>query len=174
MNTFMAANPGTGSPPPAGGAGQDLLAGLRDIHSASEPGWWPPAPGWWVLAVLTALAVFFAVRWLGRRWSERKRRRAYLAALERIEREVDAVRDPAAFLAAINRLFRAVALRAFPRSRSARLQGREWVAFVREHLPTGADGDALDALAAGPYQPNPDFDAAALRAAAETWVRRHG
>ena len=50
----------------------DLL--LRDIHEPLAPSWWPPAPGWW----LVALVLLAAVAWGGwRRW---RRRRRHLAA----------------------------------------------------------------------------------------------
>lgn len=155
-------------------AANDLLAGLRDIHASAEPGWWPPAPGWWLAALLVMAVLLLAVRWLGRRWRAHQRRQRYLRALERIERTIDPAREPAAFAAQISRLIRAVALRAFPGRDSARLQGEEWVRFVRSRLSDGDAARALAALATAPYQPRPAFDAGALTSAARHWILRHG
>ena len=152
----------------------DLLAQMRDIHGAAEPGWWPPAPGWWLLAALFLILLVLACRWLAGAWSARRRRRRYLAALERIERTIDPGEQPGEFVAQLNVLFRAVALRAFPGRDSARLQGADWVRFVRAGLPDDVAGEALEALAAGPYQQRPAFDAQALRTAARIWVQCHG
>ena len=33
------------------------LIDLRDIHTPLEPSWWPPAPGWWLLVILTATLI---------------------------------------------------------------------------------------------------------------------
>ena len=152
----------------------ELLAQLRDIHTAASPGWWPPAPGWWILAAFAALGLFFAGRALVGMWKASRRRRAWLQALGDLERQWDPGTHPHEYLAALNRLFRAVALKAFPDSPCGRLQGEEWVAFLRSSLRGGGTETSLAALARGPYEPLPEFDAPALREQARTWVKLYG
>lgn len=151
-----------------------LLEQLRDIHAAADPHWWPPAPGWWLLGALVVGLLFFLARMLARRLSVRRRRRRWLAALDQLPRQWDPESQPREFLAELNRLFRAVALRAFPASACARLEGDDWVAFIRANLQDRPDAPCLAALARGPYEPAPRFDAAALQAQARAWVMSHG
>jgi hypothetical protein len=67
-----------------------------------------------------------------------------------------------------------VALRAFPATACARLQGLEWVRFIQSLLPDTMPSEGLEALASGPYEPAPVFDAGKLRQLAQAWVRKHG
>lgn len=154
--------------------GAQLLSQLRDIHGAAAPGWWPPAPGWWLLAALALLGLFLLGRAGARKLAARRRRRAWLRALEQVDRQWDPRSQPHQYLAGLNRLFRAVALKAFPDSACGRLQGEEWVAFLRGLLPEEAAAESLVALARGPYEPLPEFDATALREQARAWVMRYG
>lgn len=151
-----------------------MLSRLRDIHAAAEPGWWPPAPGWWVLALLAAVCAVLLLRRACRFWSVIRRRRRLLTALDAIARDIDPQEQPHEFLSRMNRLFRVVALRAFPGTACARLQGSEWVRFIQASMPEGAPLEALRALASGPYQFRPDFDAAGLQQLARRWVRKYG
>ncbi len=155
-------------------ASAELLSQLRDIHGAAPPGWWPPAPGWWVLAALVLLVVFFALRALARRWAAHRRKQALLRALEHIARQNDPSEQPHAYLAELNRLFRVVALQAFPGTAASRLQGEEWVSFLRSMLPDKTPSAGLAALAVGPYRPQPEFDADELHALARRWVKTYG
>ena len=151
-----------------------LFEQLQDIHAAGSPLWWPPAIGWWIVALLLLFLVIVATRFLKLKLAARKRRREWLRALDAIGREWDPQRDAHQYLAALNRLFRAVALKAFPGTACAGLQGDEWVAFIRSLLPENAENSSLVVLARGPYEPVPDFDARALNEQARQWVRRYG
>lgn len=151
-----------------------LLALLKDIHGAAEPGWWPPAPGWWAVGLVLLVLVALALRQLGRRWAIWRRRQRWLRALDELERGGAPVAQPREYLAGLNRLFRAVALRAFPDTACARLEGERWVAFVASLSPRAEGAESLAALARGPYEPAPNFDAPALREQARAWVKRYG
>ena len=41
---------------------EELLAQLADIRLPGEISWWPPAPGWWILAALVLFSGVFAWR----------------------------------------------------------------------------------------------------------------
>ena len=151
-----------------------LLDQLRDIHPAAVPGWWPPAPGWWVLVVVLSILMFFAFRYVKWKLVVRSRRREWLLALDAIGQELDPEQDAHEYLASLNRLFRSVALKAFPGTACASLQGEEWVNFISSLLPDDAEVSSLSALARGPYEPGPAFSARALDDHARTWVRLYG
>ncbi len=151
-----------------------LLAQLQDIHAVGRPLWWPPAIGWWVLALVLLFLMVVATRFLRLKLAARKRRREWLRALDAIGRELDPQRDAHQYLASLNRLFRAVALKAFPGTGCAGLQGEEWVIFISSLLPENADYSSLAALARGPYEPVPRFDVQSLAAHARVWVRLYG
>ena len=96
---------------------------LRDIHLPAEPSWWPPAPGWWLLAAL-GLAALSYLLWLG------LRRRRLIRARTELRREFEraCVTPGAAQVAALSELLRRVALRYAPAS--AALRDEAWLAFL--------------------------------------------
>jgi len=122
---------------------------LRDIHLPAEPSWWPPAPGWWVLAALACLALAFA--W--RRHASRKRLRR---AREALQIELLKARsehpDGAAQLAALSLLLRRAAKRYAPSALT--LRDDDWLRFLdgddaARPFSQGAGRLLLD----GPYRP---------------------
>ncbi|WIO75421.1 DUF4381 domain-containing protein [Porticoccaceae bacterium LTM1] len=56
---------------------------LKDIHLPDPVSWWPLAPGWWLVAVIVAVFVLFAVRQLLKIANKKKLKRSALTELER-------------------------------------------------------------------------------------------
>ncbi len=152
----------------------DLLSQLRDIHAAPAAPWWPPAPGWWLLA----FAVLLLLIWLGRlvlaSYRVRRRRKQILAWVDHLNTTTDPSLEPQAYLATLNRIFKLVALRAFPAQHCAQLAGSDWTEFLREKMQGTDSLDSIEMLATGPYEPAPQFDPQVMSNLARTWIRRHG
>jgi len=152
----------------------DLLSQLRDIHTAAPVGWWPPAPGWWLLAMLLLVLLV----WLGRRVLARyrvyQRRKQMLGWVDHLNANIDPQRDPQAYLSTLNRIFKLVALRAFPDQHCAALNGQEWVDFLLEKTKKTQSAESLGVLATGPYDPAPKFDPDQLSELSRYWIRQHG
>lgn len=152
----------------------DLMSQLRDIHAAAPVPWWPPAPGWWLLALL----LLVLLGWLGRRLLARfrlyQRRKQMLGWVEHLNANIDPRRDPQAYLSTLNRIFKLVAMRAFPAQQCAALNGQDWVNFLIENMKKSSSAEALAVLATGPYDPAPTFDAELMSELTRNWIRQHG
>ena len=97
-----------------------------------------------------------------------------LGWIDHLNATVDPHKDPHAYLSTLNRVFKIVALRAFPAQQCAAMAGREWSDFLKTNLQTGQSGDALSVFASGPYKPAPKFDPAAISELARSWIKQHG
>ncbi len=60
----------------------DPLSRLRDIHLPDAPGFWPPAPGWWMLATLLLVFLALCVRWFVKYRRRQAPRRQAIAELQ--------------------------------------------------------------------------------------------
>ena len=107
---------------------------LRGLHLPEPVGWWPLAPGWWVLIALLALAAGLLVRaWLRRRAHSAARRRA-LRQLE-LSRSAYAYHgNPVVLGAEVSALLRRAMLAYAPRAEVAGLTGDAWLAWLDRDL----------------------------------------
>ncbi|MFC1776113.1 DUF4381 domain-containing protein [Pseudomonadota bacterium] len=152
----------------------DLLSQLRDIHTAPPVPWWPPAPGWWVLAFLLMVLLI----WIGRRLLARyrigRRRKQMLGWVDHLNATIDPQLQPQAYLATLNRIFKLVALRAFPERHCAAMAGQDWVDFLSDKMSNLQSAESLNVLASGPYDPAPRFDPEIISELTRHWITQHG
>ena len=97
---------------------QDPLAALHPLRTPEPVPWWPPAPGWWLLAGLLLAALAWAA-WCGwRRYRSNRYRRTARQAVQVILARHAEHGDSARTLGELNTVLKAVALRSCPRARS--------------------------------------------------------
>ena len=146
---------------------------LRDIHLPPPPDFWPPAPGWWLLAAILfgLLAWAVVVAWKrARLW---KTQRRLLALLDELERT--GMHEPRK-LAQLSILLRRIALMHFPRQEVAGLTGESWLHFLDSSGGNGrfARGPGR-VLAEGPYMPElpGEYDPGDVTALVRDWIRKN-
>ncbi|MCP5197079.1 MAG: DUF4381 domain-containing protein [Gammaproteobacteria bacterium] len=150
------------------------LADLRDIHFPEALPWWPPAPGWWLLAALLLIAI---AAWIGvwRRYRQGSPRRAALVELARLRTGFQSNGDATAVAVGVSLLLRRLALVHFPRNQVAGLVGEAWLQFLdRTGDCNRFSAGPGRALLRAPYRSGDVFPVEDLLKAAETWIKRVG
>ncbi|MHC5110526.1 MAG: DUF4381 domain-containing protein [Planctomycetota bacterium] len=151
---------------------------LHDIVVPPPVGWWPPAPGWYVILFTTLALLLVAVIWVVVRWRANAYRRTAIRELQTLQQDAQD-KPPAEVINAVASLVKRVALAAYPRAEVASLSGPEWVAWLNQH---GKDAvwcdDAASLLAESRFRnrscaPPDHAQCAALLEAAQTWVKLH-
>ncbi len=152
----------------------DPLAELRDIHLPQDVGAWPPAPGWWLLALALLLTCYFCWRW----WLRRRRsvRRYALIDLQKLEQSFHQKRDSISFVVGLSNLLRRVALASHPSQKVASLYGESWIEFLSTNLKEDFR-DEFRYLEKVTYEPQSSFDQGVepqrVAQAVRMWIRRN-
>lgn len=140
------------------------LIPLRDLHLPAGIGWWPPAPGWWILAGLALLATLWVLRYAYAKRRRSAARRLALRELARLRKAYDKNGNAAVLGIRLSLLLRRAMLAYAPRNEVAGLTGDEWLLWLDRGLAgnpfTDGPGRNLREL---PYRrpggnPEPDIE----------------
>jgi len=115
-----------------------ILQNLEPIIVPDPITFWPPQPGWYVVAIiLLGLAILGVKDWLANKKKNEYRNWA-LQELQKID-----VKEPDnGQLDRINKLLKATALQGFPRTEVAELYGAKWLQFLEETYPKARFSEA--------------------------------
>lgn len=161
--------------PPTTASAQDPLAQLQDIHLPAEIGLWPPAWGWWVLALLIIATVSALVFFIKRKISRNAYRTIAIAELNSIHKKYGSDQS-SEYLQNLSIILRRTALSGFGSQFNASLKGHEWLQWLDEQCTKTnlqfSQGVGA-ALLIGPYQKNPEFNRDELHKLSLIWVNEH-
>lgn len=158
----------TGNLPPEA---EQLLEQMHDIQTPDPAGWWPLAPGWWVLIILCLALLGALVYWRVTRSRQRRYRKEALNLLAVIEQ-----RPSEHSLADVNDLLKRVALHAYPQEHSAiaRSYGEQWVQWLNRKCSAPVfTGTAAEDLSTGLYRDGRQTPSPDLIFATRMWIQQH-
>lgn len=101
----------------------DPLAALRPLHTPLPIGWWPPAPGWWLILLIVVTLSVIAYRY----WRRMAPQRAALRELKQLNENINSADYP---IATLNQLLKRYALVCWPARTVASLSGKDWLEFL--------------------------------------------
>ena len=116
---------------------------LRDLHLPEPVGWWPPAPGWWLLAGMLLLGLVWLLVWYVRHRAFTAARRHALKHLDTYSAEFVKHGDAVLLGKQISELLRRTMLAYAPRAEVAGLTGEAWLEWLDRDLDRAhfVDGD---------------------------------
>ena len=109
---------------------ENTLVNLKDIHLQPPVSFWPPAPGWWILAVLLIPSLFIGVVLFYRQHKKRKPKTEALRILKDLQILYQNSKDEVVSLRNLSNLLRRTALTFYDNDEVASLQGSSWLEFL--------------------------------------------
>ena len=145
---------------------------LKDIHLPEAVGFWPPALGWWLLAILLTV-LFLAGFFFFKHWQKSAYRRTAVQQINLLFNDKKQAGHETA--AQLNRLLKAVAQQTYSTEQVSRLSANQWLAFLDNsaNLQVFTQG-AGQVLATAPYELNSNIhNPDELKKCCIQWIRRH-
>ena len=150
----------------------DPLANLQPLREPELIGWWPLAPGWWLVLLTATIAIASLAVWFYRYWQRNAYRRTALRQLEELKALHTGGAAPVSYLRSINALLKSVAVIAYGKRQVAAQHGAQWLAFLERTASTKTE--FAPEFATVIYQHNairPDTEQ--LYEAAASWIKHH-
>lgn len=148
---------------------------IHDIHLPAAVSAWPPAIGWWLLAVilcLVALIIFKLVQLKKHYKAPPAYKKIALREMQLLETRFKNDEASTEYLREVSGLLRRIALSYLPRESVAGLTGAQWIEQLNKLSGETVFTAELSALLINaPYQKNISFDKNELLLSCKRWVR---
>ena len=149
----------------------DPLNQLKDVHTPDAIGWWPPAPGWWMVAILLIGIVTALCYFLGKRHRHLAYKREAQTELERIQSHFQQQADAHTVLRDLSELLKRTCITRFGRDEVAGLSGEEWLQFLDKTGNTQQFSRGVGrVLVQEKYSRHPEIDGSALIRLIQHWL----
>lgn len=136
-----------------------------------DPSWWPPAVGWWILAVLVVIALCWAIMIVINAYRARRPLRLARAQHAVLYANLGQA-SPLAYVAQTNELLKRLLVHALGRTHYSPLSGEDWLKVLDQESNSIQFSSGPGAiLGHARFARQPDFDAQALHGCVSDLLR---
>ena len=150
------------------------LTQLRDIHQPDPIGWWPLAPGWYLLILVFVITCLLIGFFIHRYYFNGRAKREALRALVTYQKQYEEDENSQLLSARISEVLKRVALAYYPRTRVASLQGDAWIMFLNSTAKGVNFNSVRVQLLELPYRPSKSYPLQPLVNVARKWIIKQG
>lgn len=150
----------------------EVLAQLKDIRLPPNPGFWPLAPGWYLVALLALALVLTLAFWVRKKRRQAKPKKEALALFAVYKEQYLKERNSQVTSAKLDELLKRVALVYFPREQVAGLHGQAWIDFLNRESKGLDFSKVAEQLIAFPFKKEQPADLEPLLCMVERWIRQ--
>lgn len=145
---------------------------LKDIHLPDPIGWWPIAPGWYLVALFLFLLFGIVGHFILKKFRYFKPKKQALNLLKQYKIEYENEKNAPLTSAKISDLLRRVALLYYPRAEVAGLNGEEWIQFLN-HTSRNIDFVPVRAMLLElPFQSSSTINLNPLFSRTSLWIKQ--
>jgi hypothetical protein len=144
---------------------------LRPPQTPEAISWWPVAPGWWVIAMLTLALVGYAIVKFRQNRKKNNYRRAALVILDAYYSDWQDCDNDGNYLLAANSVIKRACSHFDAGSR--KLSGNDWVNYLNELSKNQLSKATQAALANEIYQKQPKADIEVIHQDIKAWLLTH-
>jgi len=138
--------------------------------------WWPPAPGWWIVAALVLAGVFLVFRFLRRRSREKRYRKEAHQLLDDLYTTWQKDKDDRAFASGAHQLLRRIVIHHAGRDGVAGITGGAFIDRANRLSTAVLSEQTSSLLTELSYRPDADaeakFEIDQARREIEAWLER--
>ena len=150
----------------------DALNQLKDIHLPITVGWWPLAPGWYVLIAVTFGFVLLFTHLIYKRHVHARAKKQALLLLQLYATQYEQDHNAQLASARISELLKRVALVYYPREQVASIYGQYWIDFLNKTGKRVEFNAVQSMLLDSPFKTNERVNLKPLIIQARLWIKQ--